>query len=84
MGLQVFDTYVEGSKGTIHIDILMPEGKSKDEAIECGKKFLKSIGEENAKLTTEECRFCHITIPSEDQQKDIDAQGYSIIKMSGC
>lgn len=84
MKLQVFDTWIEGSKGKIHIDILMPEGKSVDDAIASGKEFLKSISEENATLTTKECGFCHIASATSEQEKDVNEKGYSIIKMSGC
>ena len=84
MELQVFDTYVKGKNGEIHIDILVPKGKDINFALDSGKKFLKTINEEGAELTTKECRFCHITDASEIHQKEVETQGYAIIKMSGC
>lgn len=82
MGLQVFDTYVKLPDGsTDHIDILMPEGKSKDEAIVCGTEYMKGKGVSDFTLTTEECRFCHITEPSEEQNKSVEEKGYAIIQM---
>jgi len=84
MDLQVFDTWIEGSKGGIHIDVLVPKDKKLDDAIKFGKEFLKSIGEEGAKMTTEECTFCHIQKAIPEQEKEVNEKGYFIIKMQGC
>lgn len=84
MDVQVFDTWIKGSKGDIHIDILMPTDKKVGDAIEAGKKFLKRIGEDKATFATEECSFCHIQACTPEQAKAIEDDGYAIIKMSGC
>lgn len=82
MELQVFDTYAKLSDGkTNHIDILMPDGKSKDEAIKCGIEYLESQGLKDFTLTSEECRFCHIASASEEQEKSVKEKGYAIIQM---
>lgn len=82
MKLQVFDTYAKLSDGkTNHIDILMPEGKSKEEAIKCGTTYLESKGLKDFTLTSEECSFCHIQSANEQQEKDVNENGYSIIQM---
>lgn len=82
MQLQVFDTYAKLPDGsTNHIDILMPEGKSKDEAIKCGTAYLESKGLKDFTLTSEECRFCHIQSANAEQEKSVNDQGYAIIQM---
>jgi hypothetical protein len=45
---------------------------------------LKSIGEENAKVTTKECKFCHSESVPEDMEIEIMTNGYFIVKMEGC
>jgi len=42
MDIQVFDTYVEGSKGEMHFDVFVPKGKSANDAINSAKQFLKT------------------------------------------
>ncbi len=84
MDIQVFDTYVKGSKGEMHFDVFMPKGKSVDDAVNSAKSYLKSVGEENAKITTKECSFCHIQDAESDQEKEINENGFFIKKMSGC
>jgi len=82
--IQVFDTYVEGSKGQMHFDVFMPKGKSANDAIESAKKYLKSIGEEKAKVTSKECSYCHIQQAQPKEEEEIKSKGYFIYKMSGC
>lgn len=85
MEVTVFDTYVKNSKGqTMHFDILVKDGKDIKYAIESGKKYLQSIGEANAKLTTSECRKCHVERAQPDVEKEIKTKGYFIVKMTGC
>ena len=84
MEIQVFDTYVDGSKGEMHFDVLMPKGKSADDAVNAAKSYLKSVGEDKAKITTKECSFCHIQDAQPEQEKEINSNGFFIIKMSGC
>jgi hypothetical protein len=84
MDIQVFDTWVEGSKGTIHFDVFMPKGKTVKDAINSAKEYLKTIRQEKAKITTEECSFCHIQSANPEQEKQIKDKGYFIYKMKGC
>ncbi len=44
----------------------------------------KIINEDSAKITTEECRFCHTQSVSEDVEIEIMTNGYFISKMDGC
>jgi len=78
----VFDTYAKLSDGkTNHIDILMPEGKTIDEAIKCGTEYLESKGFKDFTLDTEVCNFCHIQSANEEQEKAVNEKGYAIIQM---
>ena len=59
MNIHVFDTYVISKNGsTMHFDVFMVK-QDLDQAIAYARQWLKEIGEENAKITAEECRFCH-------------------------
>ena len=84
MEFHVFDTYVKAKDGhTIHFDVITDK-KDPERAIEYAKEWLKSIGEENAKVTLEECRFCHSQSVPEEVEIEIMTNGYFISKMEGC
>jgi len=84
MGFHVFDTYVKSKSGhTMHFDVITDK-KDIEKAMSFAKEWLKSIGENNAKVTTEECRFCHTQSVSEEVEIDIMTNGYFIAKMEGC
>ena len=46
--------------------------------------MVKKIGEEIAKVSTEECRFCHTQSIPEDMEIEIMTNGYYIQKMDEC
>ena len=84
MKSHVYDTYVKAKDGhTMHFDVIMEE-KDHKKALKYGKEWLKSIGEENASMTSEECKFCHIEETSDDVAKEITEKGYFILKLEGC
>ena len=84
MDFHVFDTYVKSKSGKImHFDVITDK-KNVENAIEFAKKWLDSIGEKDAKITTEECKFCHSQSVSEEVEIDIMTDGYFIAKMEGC
>ena len=84
MEIDVYDTYVKAADGhTMHFDVITGE-KDHDKAITFGKEWLKSIGEENAEMTTKECSFCHSQNAPEPVEQEIKEQGYFIQKMDGC
>ena len=84
MDFHVFDTYVKARDGhTIHFDVVT-DNTNTEKVISFAKEWLKSIGEEDAKVTTEECRFCHTQSVSEDIEIEIMTNGYFISKMEGC
>ena len=84
MGFHVFDTYVKSKNGHVmHFDVITDKNDT-EKAIMFAKEWLKSIGESDAKVTTEECRFCHTQSVSEEIEIEIMTNGYFIAKMEGC
>ncbi|MCL7422676.1 MAG: DUF2024 family protein [Methylobacter sp.] len=80
----VFDTYAKTDKGRImHFDVVLDE-KDSEKALNYAKEWLKSIGQENATVTQENCCFCHSTEAPADLRQQIDRQGYAIYKLEGC
>ncbi len=84
MNFHVFDSYVKANDGhTIHFDVITDKNDTAS-AISFAKEWLKSIKENNALVTTKECKFCHSETVSEDIEIEIMTNGYFIIKMEGC
>ena len=84
MDIHVYDTYVQAKDGhTMHFDVIT-NAKDDKKAIEYAKEWLKSVGEANAKVTTEECQFCHTQGAPEPIAEQIKKNGYFIQKMEGC
>ena len=48
------------------------------------KEWLRSINEESATVTTQECKFCHSQSVPEDIEIEIMTNGYFVSKMEGC
>ena len=84
MDFHVFDTYVKSKNGQImHFDIVTDK-KEVEKAISFAKEWLSSINEENATVTTQECKFCHTQSVPEDIEIEIMTNGYFVSKMEGC
>ena len=84
MDFHVFDTYVKASDGhTMHFDVITDK-KDSTSAVSFAKEWLKTIGENNVSVTTEECKFCHSESVPEDIEIEIMTNGYFIVKMEGC
>lgn len=84
MQIHVYDTYVQTTQfGEIHFDVITDK-KDFNKALEYGKKYLESIGEGKAKMTSEECTFCHSQNAPKEVEDAIKKQGYFIQKMQGC
>ena len=84
MDFHVFDTYVKAKDGhTMHFDIVTDKSDTK-KAISFAKEWLREIGEETAKVSTEECRFCHTQSVPEDMEIEIMTNGYYVQKIDGC
>lgn len=84
MDIHVYDTYVKAKDGhTMHFDVFTAV-KDDQKAIEFAKKWLASIGEGEALVTSKECSFCHIQGASDQVIEAINKDGYFIYKMEGC
>jgi hypothetical protein len=80
----VYDTYAKTPKGRImHFDVVLDE-KDQDKALLYARQWLRSIGQEDATVTQENCCFCHSAEAPTELRKQIDAQGYAIYKLEGC
>jgi len=83
VNFHVFDTYVKAKNGHImHFDVVTDKNDP-EKAVVFAKEWLKSIGEESAIVTTNECKFCHTQSVPEDIEIKIMTDGYSISKMEG-
>jgi len=84
MEIHVYDTYVKAKDGhTMHFDVIT-NLQDHDKAIENAKKWLDSIGEGDAKVTTAECQFCHSQGAPDPVAEEIKNNGFFIQKMEGC
>jgi hypothetical protein len=80
----VFDTYAKTTQGKIiHFDVVLDE-QDQQKALEYAQKWLQSIGETNATITSGNCYFCHSIEASEEMRAEITTQGYAIYKLEGC
>ena len=85
MECAVYDTYVHKKDGKImHFDVVVADETSHEKAIEYGKQYLKSTGQDGQKISQEECQFCHIQQAPPFIEKRIKEEGYWIQKMEGC
>ena len=86
MEVSIWDTYVHKKDGEImHFDIVVPSNVTDETLVyEMGKEYLQSKGQEGQELSTEECRFCHKEIASEEVKASIAQKGFYIIEMEGC
>ena len=84
MDIHVYDTYVKNKNGDImHFDVLT-EVKELEKALEYAKQWLATIGEGDAQVTGEECRFCHTQEAPPQVVNEIKEKGFFIQKMDGC
>jgi nitrate/TMAO reductase-like tetraheme cytochrome c subunit len=84
MKVHVFDTYVKAKDGhTMHFDVIT-DTKDSQKAIEYAKQWLSTIGQQEVKVTSEECRFCHSESVPDEIEIEIMTSGFYIQKMEGC
>ena len=85
MKVSVYDTYVpKGNNIVMHFDILVKDNESIENVYVYGKDYLNNIGVPNYKLSTNECKFCHMEKAPDDVEKQILDKGYYIIEMENC
>jgi len=84
MEIHVYDTYVKAKDGhTMHFDVIT-EVQDHDKAIDYAKQWLTTVGEGEAKVSTEECQFCHSQSAPDPVSDEIKKNGFFIQKMDGC
>ncbi len=79
--VHVFDTWVKGSKGTIHFDVMTTDQET---ALRLARRYLDGIGEGSAPVTVKECQFCHnepLALFSTEQQRQFREQGGFILEL---
>jgi hypothetical protein len=83
--IHVFDTYAKSQSGRImHFDVVTAE-KDPAKALAFARRWLHSIGEENAAVNQENCCYCHSEQGApEEMLKAIETCGYAIYKLEGC
>lgn len=86
MEVSVWDTYVSRKDGKVmHFDILVPSDlKDTDTIFGYGMEYLKTKPFTTGKLSTEECRFCHMESAPPAVVEGIEDDGYFIIEMENC
>ncbi len=85
MKIDVYDTYAVSKSGkTIHFDVFLPNGGSKESALNYARAFLKSIGEPEDELKSERCNFCHSEKAHPVVEAEIIKSGHFILQMEGC
>ena len=86
MQIAVYDTYVRRNDGLLmHFDILVPTTITDQEIVlGYGRKYLAAKGVEAERLSTRECRFCHIESAAPELEAAVTRDGYCIIEMENC
>ena len=75
----VFDTYAKTSKGkTMHFDVVLDE-QDQQKALNYAKEWLKTIGQEDATVVSENCYFCHSVEAPAELRQQINDQGMPFI-----
>jgi hypothetical protein len=83
MECAVYDNVQKKDRKIMHFDVVVADGTPHEKAIEYGKQYLQSAGQQGQKITQEECQFCHIQQAPPFVEKSIREKGYWIQKMEG-
>lgn len=85
MKIDVYDTYATSKAGkTLHFDVFLLSGGSKENAVKYARAFLESIGEAADALKSERCNFCHSENAPPFVEAEIAKSGHYILQMEGC
>jgi hypothetical protein len=86
--IAVFDTYVQRPDGrTMHFDILVqddPASRAMEVVFAHGRRYLATKGIQDASLSAQEYRFCHIETAPPAVEQDVALNGFAIIEMANC
>ena len=67
----------------MHFNVVLDE-QDQQKALHFAKKWLKTVCQKGAAVTTENCYFCHCVEAQAELRKQINDQGYAIYKLEGC
>ncbi len=85
MKIDVYDSYAQTRQGHVmHFDVFVETNTSAEQALQYGKNWLESIGENAAGLNQSHCNFCHSEVANPEVQLSIKNDGYFILQMEGC
>ena len=86
MKIAVWDTYTARADNVVmHFDILVPNSMTDERQIFAfGNEYLDTKPFDTGKLSTKECRFCHIEEASAQLISEVQKKGYAIIEMENC
>ena len=86
MKVSVWDTYVKRTDGLLmHFDILVPTDVIDEQTVfNFGMDYLRDKSFQTDKLSTKECRLCHVEHATKNVVEEIESKGYSIIEFENC
>lgn len=86
MRVSVWDTYVQRLDDKImHFDIIVSSRLTEEQVIfGYGKEYLVAKQIQSDRITTKECRFCHIEQATDEMIVQIHEKGYYILEMENC
>ena len=84
MKIDVYDSYAKSADRIMHFDVFVKTGTAKSVALQHGKEWLNSIGEDGHGLEQSRCNFCHSETANPEVARAIDNNGYFILQMEGC
>ncbi len=85
MKIDVYDSYAQTREGRVmHFDVFVETNTPAEQALQYGKNWLESIGEDTAGLNQSHCNFCHSEVANPEVQLSIKNDGYFILQMEGC
>ena len=85
MKVAVYDTYLPKKQGgTMHFDVIVPDGTEPEKVLEYANAYLKTAGQEGQPCGPKECEFCHTEQARPEIERSINATGYFILEMEGC
>lgn len=85
MKIDVYDSYAKSStQELMHFDVFVESGTSAEDALNYGKQWLESVGEDPQNLSQSRCNYCHTESAKPVVQSTVEKQGYYILQMEGC
>ncbi len=81
MKIHVYDTHVHTAAGDyVHFDVLVND-EHVSQVKRYAENYLASLGIQGKNIEQSRCNFCHSEIANPEVQKNIAAQGHSIIRL---